>query len=900
LRAGGVALPSGVTFTDNGNGTGTLAGTPAASTGGTYAITFTGTNAAGSSPAQAFTLTVNQAPAITSANNATFVAGQAGSFTVTTSGFPAPSIARGGVLLPSGITFTDNGNGTGTLAGTPAAATGGTYAISFTATNVVGSSPAQAFTLSVNELPVVTSANNATFTVGQAGTFTVTTTGFPTPSIARGGVALPSGVTFTDNGNGTGTLAGTPGAGTGGTYAITFTGTNAAGSSPAQAFTLTVNQAPAITSANNATFIVGQSGSFTVTTSGFPAPSIARGGVALPSGVTFTDNGNGTATLAGTPAAATGGTYAITFTATNVVGSSPAQGFTLTVNQAPAITSANNATFTINQAGTFTVTTTGFPTNASMLITVPPGSLPTGVSFVNNNNGTATLSGTPTISGTFVFTITANNGVTPNATQGFTLTVQSPPAINSANNATFIVGASNTFSVTTTGTPTVTSIVRGGVSLPSGVTFTYTSGANGTLAGTPPTIAAVGLYNLSFTASNGVTPDAVQSPFTLTVACPVIAVTPTTLTNAILEQAYGPVTFAATGGSGSYAFSLGSGSPPGLAFTGANLGGTPTTAGTYTFDVIATDTATGCTGAATFSNFQVVITANNDNYGNIVGNVLVDSSSGAPFSVVSNDVIPASATITAFDATSALGGTVSMTTSGPNIGRFTYNPPRGRTGADSFTYTVTAGTASATATVSFNIVGMAWFIDNTRRCGFAAATAQDDPVFDPCDVRGASTRERYRPAEQRHDLHLHRRRPLHGRDHAAPGPALHRPGGGCEPRDAGRPHPGVGQTLPRPAARTPTSTRRSPSPPVTRCRASTWTATPRRSPPVPRPSFVVSIGRFRRTGTTSNAILLAGAGNTGTTASAASAPAAWSAAGTAASRSRTSPAASACSATTGP
>ena len=154
-----------------------------------------------------------------------------------------------------------------------------------------------------------------------------------------------------------------------------------------------MNQAPAITSANAATFTVGQAGSFTVTTTGFPPPSIARGGVALPAGVSFADNGDGTGTLSGTPDAGTGGTYAITFTATNVVTSSPQQSFTLTVNQAPAITSANSATFAPGLAGqTFTVTTTGFPRNPGMAIT-RTGTLPAGVTFTDNNDGTATIAG---------------------------------------------------------------------------------------------------------------------------------------------------------------------------------------------------------------------------------------------------------------------------------------------------------------------------------------------------------------------------------------------------------------------------------------------------------------------------------------------------------------------------
>jgi hypothetical protein len=98
--------------------------------------------------------------------------------------------------------------------------------------------------------------------------------------------------------------------------------------------------------------------------------------------------------------------------------------------------------------------------------------------------------------------------------------------------------------------------------------------------------------------------------------------------------------------------------------------------------------------------------------------------------VVDNDTIPGSATITAFDATSALGGTVTMTTSGPNIGRFTYNPPRGRTGADKLHLHGDRRPASATATVSFNIVGMLWFIDKHHHRGLhrELRRAPDQPV----------------------------------------------------------------------------------------------------------------------------------------------------------------------------
>ena len=51
------------------------------------------------------------------------------------------------------------------------------------------------------QAPAITSAAATTFTAGALGTFTVTTTGFPTPALSETG-ALPSGVTFTDGRHG--------------------------------------------------------------------------------------------------------------------------------------------------------------------------------------------------------------------------------------------------------------------------------------------------------------------------------------------------------------------------------------------------------------------------------------------------------------------------------------------------------------------------------------------------------------------------------------------------------------------------------------------------------------------------------------------------------------------------
>ena len=183
----------------------------------------------------------SQDPAITSSSTVTFITGSLGVFTVTTSGTPAPVLTQTGTL-PSGVTFNA---ATGGLSGVPGPGTAGNYPLTFTASNGVGATANQNFTLIVtqaNQAPAITSANAVNFTLGTPGTFSVTATGFPTPLLSQAGT-LPAGVTFNAV---TGTLSGVPAPGTTGSYAINFGASNGIGSAAVQNFTLTVN-APAFT-----------------------------------------------------------------------------------------------------------------------------------------------------------------------------------------------------------------------------------------------------------------------------------------------------------------------------------------------------------------------------------------------------------------------------------------------------------------------------------------------------------------------------------------------------------------------------------------------------------------------------------------------------------------------------
>ena len=203
-----------------------------------------------------------------------------------------------------------------------------------------------------------------------------------------------------------------------------------------QTVTVSARTPPAITSANAAAFTVGKAGNFRVDTTGSPTPSISKTGP-LPSGVTFVDSTDGVAWLSGTPGPGAGGTYRLTISAANGVLPDATQSFTLTVtvpasSLAPAITSANAASFPVGKAGAFTVTATGSPTPKIS----NTGTLPSGVTLVDNRDGTATLSGTPGpgTAATYTLTVSAANGVPPGATQSFTLTTV-PPTSQSSSRA---------------------------------------------------------------------------------------------------------------------------------------------------------------------------------------------------------------------------------------------------------------------------------------------------------------------------------------------------------------------------------------------------------------------------------------------------------------------------------
>jgi len=255
--------------------------------------------------------------------------------------------------------------------------------------------------------------------------------------------------------------------------------------------------------------------------------------------------------------------------------------------QTPQITSASSATALAGSPFSFTVTTcsTAVPVIKGVL-------LPGGVHLVDMHNGTATISGTPGVkaSGMYTATITAIVPSQPAATQSFDLTVDHAPVFKSRAKCTAHTGTAFSVVVTTPNAYPVAAITTTST-LPGGVTLTDNRNDTATLGGTPAANAG-GTYVVNIIASNGAGTPAGQTFILKVYQVPTITSPASdTVTSGVPMT---PFTVTDTG----YPLpAIRPGLPYGLRLTDNHNGmgtitGTPTVAaGTYTVTIIASSVA---------------------------------------------------------------------------------------------------------------------------------------------------------------------------------------------------------------------------------------------------------------------------------------------------------------------
>ncbi|MGF6418916.1 outer membrane autotransporter protein [Stenotrophomonas sp. AN71] len=583
----GVATASGTT----------ILYTPAASYSGTDSFTYTATNAGGTSAPATVTVTVSAATiSYALSSPAAGTVGLAYSQPLTgASGGTAPytyAIASGS--LPPGITLAGNG----TLSGTPTA--NGIF--TFTARATDSSTGTGPFGATSGSLTLTIAAATLTYAPATPPAATVGVAYSQSLASASGGVApysyaiasgsLPPGVTLASNG----TLSGTPTAG--GSFNFTVTVTDSSGGSGPVSTTsgsvqLTVN-APTITinptTLPNASAGTAYNQNLTAT-GGTGTYTYALAAGTLPPGITLSSAG----VLSGTPTAAGSFTSTITVTDSST-GGGPYTGnraYTFNVS-APSLTLTPPAGSLSGTAGApLTVTFSAGNGNAPYAYDISAGALPSGVTL----SPTGTLSGSPTVSGTFTFSVrvtdsTTGTGAPFRRTQNYILTVAAPtitlspgvlPAPTAGVAYSQIITASS-------GQPTTFTYAITTGQVPVGLSLNT---ATGELSGTPT---QVGGYNFTVTATDagGFTG---SSNYGGTVGAPTLSLTPGTLAAASAGVAYS-TTFVASGGTAGYTYQLTGALPSGLSFSPSSgvLSGTPTQAGNFNISVRATDSTTG-TGA---------------------------------------------------------------------------------------------------------------------------------------------------------------------------------------------------------------------------------------------------------------------------------------------------------------
>jgi hypothetical protein len=219
--------------------------------------------------------------------------------------------------------------------------------------------------------------------------------------------SLPPGLTLTSSGLLSGTTPTTPG-----TWIFTIIATDANGCTGFRAYTITINPCPplTITPATLPNAAVGSLYSQTIVGSNGTAPyTFSVTGGLLPAGLTLTSAG----VLAGTPT--TFGTSTFTIRGTDASKCFAELSYTILVNVAPCppitVSPATLPSPILGVPYSQTISASGG--TGLYLYTVTAGSLPPGLGLSPLTSTSAVvLSGTPTTSGNFSFTITATDEAT--------------------------------------------------------------------------------------------------------------------------------------------------------------------------------------------------------------------------------------------------------------------------------------------------------------------------------------------------------------------------------------------------------------------------------------------------------------------------------------------------------
>ena len=453
LTAG--ALPTPLVLASNG----AITGTPNKT--GTFTFTATVTDALKGSASRQFTMIITAGLSVSTPALPVATVGTPYSQTLTASGGTAPytwAVTVGS--LPSGLSLSPGGS----ISGNPSMAGSATFTVQVT--DSLGSQASAQFTITVAPALGITTSSLPGASLGVAYSQKLAAAGGTPPytwSVING--ALPGGLTLST----AGTISGTPNAA--GAFSFTVQATDSASATASQKLSITVAAGLSITtSATLPGATLNTSYSETLAAAGGAPPyqwALTAG--TLPTGLTLSTAG----AISGTPTAT--GTFTFTAKVTDSAAATASLQFTIVVaSSGPSFTTTSLPGGKVGTAYSQTLAVSGGTPPYTFAKT--DGSLPPGITLAGG-----TLSGTPSDTGSYSFTIEVTDNASATASQQFTIVITGLAITSGATLPSAALGTAYSATVVAAGTaPYAFSVTAG--KLPGGLTLNASSGS---ISGTP-------------------------------------------------------------------------------------------------------------------------------------------------------------------------------------------------------------------------------------------------------------------------------------------------------------------------------------------------------------------------------------------------------------------------------
>ncbi len=693
------------------SGTGVLSGTPNTTTSSTFTIQATDTNGyTGTSPSYTITPvcpTVSLTPATLPSANVSSAYNQ----TVTASGGISPyTYAVSSGSLPTGLTLSS----AGVISGTSTSSNGAGANVTIRATDANGCQGSRAITLQVCPVITVAPATLTTPTVGTAYSQTITASGGTsayTYTVSSG--ALPAWATLSS----AGVLSGTPNNTTAATFTVKATDANGCAGTLSHTITPVC---PTITIAQSALpqGTVGTAYSQTLTASGGIAPyntwSLTTG--TLPTGLTLNAS---TGVISGTPTASASPATSITVSVNDTNGCQGTKNITLQICPVVTLSPTTLPTPTIGTAYSQTLSASGG--TSAYTYTVSSGALPAWATL----SSAGILSGTPNNTTAATFTVKATDANGCAGTLSYTVTPVCP-AISitptSLAQGTVSTAYSQTLAASGGTAPYGTWAITTGT-LPTGLTL---NASTGIISGTPTATASPAT---SITVRVNDTYGCQSTQIITLQICPVVTVSPATLTTPTVGTAYSQ-TLTAAGGTSAYTYTVSSGALPAWATLSSSgvLSGTPNSSTAATFTVKATD-VNGCAGTRSYTVTPVCPTITiaqsslpQGTVGTAYSQTLTASGGIAPYSAwtITAGTLPAGLTLDS--VTGIISGTPTASASPATSITVRTNDANGCQGSRAVTLQICPIITLAPATPATGTVGTAYSQTITASGGATAYT----------------------------------------------------------------------------------------------------------------------------------------------------------------------------------